>query len=190
LYSVCVPICRYNMNNISASSKHAVSITILFPTWWKMIVIKTFCILSFLSVVQIFPSIKFFLNARIIIDIWCFNLSHHLQASSSYHLHPICVNGFCTTTISLFLSCLKNCNNKQKFSFLEKIEIEMHIIKHMYLDYVHHRLLSIPNNSSDHHHLSLARTPTNISLTMCLAVTNLSISSTIRIFRNSFHIAT
>jgi hypothetical protein len=130
------------------------------------------------------------LKARIIIDIWCFNLSHHLQASSSYHLHPICVNGFCTTTISLFLSCLKNCNNKQKFSFLEKIEIEMHIIKHMYLDYIHHRLLSIPNNSSDHHHLSLARTPTNISLTMCLAVTNLSISSTIRIFRNSFHIAT
>jgi hypothetical protein len=97
------------------------------------------------------------LKARIIIDIWCFNLSHHLQASSSYHLHPICVNGFCTTTISLFLSCLKNCNNKQTFSFLEKIEIEMHIIKHMYLDYVHHRLLSIPNNSSDHHHLSLAR---------------------------------
>lgn len=29
------PICRYNMNNISASSKHAVSITILFPIWWK-----------------------------------------------------------------------------------------------------------------------------------------------------------
>jgi hypothetical protein len=189
LYSLCVPICRYNMNNISASSKHAG--VYYNPIFYMM---ENDChqniLYSIFSICCTNLSFHQVLKARIIIDIWCFNLSHHLQASSSYHLHPICVNGFCTTTISLFLSCLKNCNNKQKFSFLEKIEIEMHIIKHMYLDYVHHRLLSIPNNSSDHHHLSLARTPTNISLTMCLAVTNLSISSTIRIFRNSFHIAT